>query len=194
MEREKILAALLEHLDPALPEVVLTCDFHLQGQIDFLFTFSQFKLVFCHEIKRDAATHFVWTDCPSCYGSSLSAGFFFLSFASSASFTQTLQTSFSRSLLTGSRQSEMLSAPPPLSLSQPTFNPNLKTQLRSALSPSANVHRATRHTVSCRLATSSVRTSCSPAPWQPPTISGFISPQGFNTLEAHASSVSDLEY
>lgn len=119
---------------------------------------------------------------------------FFFSFASSASFTQTLQTSFSRSLLTSSRQSEMLSAPPPLSLSQPTFNPNLKTQLRSALSPSANVHRATRHTVSCRLATSSVRTSCSPAPWQPPTISGFISPQGFNTLEAHASRVSDLEY
>lgn len=77
MEREKILAALLEHLDPALPEVVLTCDFHLHGQIDFLFTFSQFKLVFCHEIKRDRATHFVWTDCPSCYGSSLSAGFFF---------------------------------------------------------------------------------------------------------------------
>lgn len=93
--------------------------------------------------------------------------FFFLSFASSASFTQTLQTCFSRSLLTGSRQSEMLSAPPPLSLSQPTFNPNLKTQLRSALSPSANVHRATRHTATPSPVGSPLRPSARPVPQLP---------------------------
>lgn len=51
MEREKVLALLFEHLDPALPETMYTCHFHLHQQINLLFALSQTELVFCYEIK-----------------------------------------------------------------------------------------------------------------------------------------------
>lgn len=51
MEREKVLALLFEHLDPALPEATYTCNFRLHQQINLLFALSQTELVFCSEIK-----------------------------------------------------------------------------------------------------------------------------------------------
>lgn len=67
MERGQILAPLVEHLDPALPEAIQICNFHLHQQRHLLFAFSQFELVFCCEIKSDMTNHFVWKDCHSCW-------------------------------------------------------------------------------------------------------------------------------
>ena len=51
LDGEKVLALLFGHLDPALPEAIHTCNFHLHQQVNLLFALGQLELVFCHEIK-----------------------------------------------------------------------------------------------------------------------------------------------